>query len=68
MGKRHRPKKLCTKVKYLSRDAALAHLRQLRDKGIRGSARLRTYACDICSKRNQEVYHVGHNNGKKVAV
>lgn len=54
------------KVKHYSRESARAHIEQLKNKGIRGTARLRAYKCTPCSKKEgREVFHVGHDNGKK---
>jgi len=56
----------CTKVKHSDLSAARQHIEELKNKNVRGSARLKVIRCTQCSKKAKaDVFHVGHNNGKK---
>lgn len=56
----------CTKVKHSTRSEARQHIEELKNKNVRGTARLKVIRCGQCSKKaKQDVFHVGHNNGRK---
>jgi len=56
----------CTKVKHSDLSAARQQIEELKNKNVRGSARLKVIRCAQCSKKaKRDVFHVGHNNGKK---